>query len=101
MQIASDAPAVQAAELRFRAVARAAPQLVGTVAAVVVVVAVPPAWYALVVMALEVGWVARVELGLAARRRLVLAVHAVRVAVALPRHRNASATTIITNVKAL
>jgi len=52
-----------------------------------------PSGNALAVVALEVGRLARVDVRIAARVRLVLAVGAVLVAVALPRQQNAAART--------
>jgi len=79
-----------AAELALRAVAADAVELVGSVAAVIIIVTAPSAGNAAAVVTLEVGRLAR---GALAVGRLVARVvlPAVRVAVAFPRRRNAAA----------
>lgn len=85
----SNAMLIVAPELGFRAISRLATGFIRPVPAVVIVVAAPSARDALVIRALEVSGIARVELGFAARVRLVLARRAVGVPVALPRLRDA------------
>lgn len=87
---ATDALSVEASEFGLGTVPRGAVELVRTVAAVVVVVAVPPSRDTFVVLATKVGRFARVELRLAARGWLVFVLAAVWIAVAFPGEWNAS-----------
>lgn len=66
---------------------------VGIVTAIVVVIAAPSTGDALAVVALEVGGLARMDVRIGARIRLVLTGGAVAVAVALPRQRDATTRT--------
>ena len=90
LERAAYAASVSTAEFRLAAVAGHAAAFIGIVSAIIVVITAPASGDTFTVVALEVGRLARVDVGIATSERLVLTLGAIFIAVALPRRRNAT-----------